>query len=346
MRDMRVNKRIMVYTAAAMYGAAALDGVLEGLLPGDPHFAIVPVLAAAVIFVALLAGGHRVPRWGLALLGPLGVGLTAYALATTAGAGDGAILYALPVVWTTLFFSRRGALAILLCVAVAHEVVLRVLPAASSYPGRWVDVMVGVGAISLVVLALEDRNEVLLARLAGEARTDALTGLVNRRGFDERASIELGHVRRSSAPIALAAFDLDSFKSVNDEWGHEVGDRVLARVGQVLTSACRDIDVAARLGGDEFVVLLPESDGAGADAFVQRVRVALAGNGTGLPVVRVSAGIAATGLATDIQTLLRNADSALYQAKRRGRDRAVTYASPGSLHPSPAGVNEDVSPRV
>jgi diguanylate cyclase (GGDEF)-like protein len=327
MQDIHRNRRVMAYTAAAMYGAAALDGAIEGFIPGDPAFAVVPVIVVFVVFATLLVVGPRLPRWALAALGPLGVALTSYALATTPGAGDGAVLYALPVVWTTFFFGRRGAIAILGCVAVGHLIVLLCLPAASSYPGRWLDVMVAVTAISLVVLALESRNQMLLTRLAGEARTDALTGLLNRRGFDERAAIELGHLRRSGTPIALATFDLDYFKRINDEWGHDTGDQVLAHVGRVLASASRDIDVAARLGGEEFAVLLPESDVAGAQAFTERVRAALMDNRSGLPAVRVSAGIYATGLVTDIHTLLRNADTALYEAKRTGRDRTVIYAS-------------------
>ena len=145
----------MAYAAAAMYGAAGLDGLIEGFLPGDPAFAIAPVVVVVVMVMALLAVGPRVPRWGLALLGPLGVALIAYALATTPAGGDGAVLYALPVLWTTLFFGRTGAIAIIGCVAVGHAIALFSLPSAVVYPGRWVDVMVAVCAMAVVVLALE-----------------------------------------------------------------------------------------------------------------------------------------------------------------------------------------------
>ena len=182
----------------------------------------------------------------------------------------------MPVLWTTLFFGRRGAISILVCVGLGHALTLLLLPASSSFPGRWVDVMVSVSAVAVVVLILERRNERLLNRLAGEARTDALTGLLNRRGFDERALIELAHAKRERRPIAIAAFDIDHFKDINDEWGHQTGDRVLARVGALLGAEGRDIDVAARLGGEEFVVLLPGDDWAGAERFTERVRRALA----------------------------------------------------------------------
>src|ERR1700722_3604776 len=228
-QSIRFNRRVMAYAAAAMYGAAGLDGLIEGFLPGDPAFAIVPVVIVVVIVMALLAVGPRVPRWGLALLGPLGVALIAYALATTPAGGDGAVLYALPVLWTTLFFGRTGAIAIIGCVAVGHAIALFSLPSAVVYPGRWVDVMVAVCAMAVVVLALERNNERLLDRLGGGARMDALTGLLNRRGFYERASLELAHARRDGKSVALATFDIDYFKRVNDEWGPEVGDQILAR---------------------------------------------------------------------------------------------------------------------
>ncbi len=323
---MRTNKRVMAYTASAIYGAAGLDGIVEGFLPGDPKFAILPVIVVLVIFTVLVTVGPRMPRWALALLGPLGVVLIAYALATTPGAGDGAVLYALPVLWTTLFFSRRGAVAIIACVAVGHAITLLELPPGSSYPGRWVDVMVSACSIAVVILALERRNQMLVSRLADEARTDALTGLLNRRGFSERASVELAHARREGGQIAVATFDLDYFKRINDEWGHETGDQVLAHLGRLLASECREIDIASRLGGEEFTVLLPGSDSADADAFTQRIRLALATRVSGLPTVRISAGVAAGNAPAEIEHLLLQADSALYESKRAGRDR-TTVAS-------------------
>ncbi len=326
--DMRGNRRVMVYTAAAIYGAAAADGLIEGVLPGDPEYSLLPVAVVLVIVIALAVAGTRLPRWALFFLGPLGVALVSYALATTPGVGDGAVLYAMPVLWTTVFFGRRGAIAIVACVGVGHLVVLLLLPASSSYPGRWVDVMVSVCAVSFVVLFLEHRNQLLLTRLRGEARTDLLTGLLNRRGFDERAAIELAHAKRERRSIAVTTFDLDHFKHINDEWGHQTGDLVLARVGALLADECRDVDVAARLGGEEFVVLLPGVDTTGAEAFTQRVRQTLStDDASELPAVRASAGVHTAVAPTDVQVMLQRADTALYEAKRGGRDRTVTSRS-------------------
>jgi diguanylate cyclase (GGDEF)-like protein len=330
------NKRFMAYTASAMYAAGAIDGAVEGFLPRDPPFALVPVIAAAVVFLFLVTVGARLPWICLAMLGPLGIAAISYALATTPGAGDGAVLYTMPVLWTTFFYGRRGAGAILACVATGHAVALLVLPSSSVYPGRWIDVMVSVSATAVVVLALEGRNRSLLGRLAAEARTDPLTGLLNRRGLNERAEVEIARARRDNTPMAVASFDLDHFKLINDEWGHETGDQVLVWIGRVLTGESRDIDTVARVGGEELVALLPDTDVAGADEFTERVRAALDRHEPqGLPPVSVSAGVVSARDPQDLQTMLQRADSALYVAKRGGRDRTVSWAAPGS-RPSPS----------
>ncbi|MGZ4192747.1 MAG: GGDEF domain-containing protein [Solirubrobacteraceae bacterium] len=322
----RTNPRFMAYTASAMWGAALLDGLLEGVLPHDPPFAVVPVIAAFVMFCVLVTIGPWLPRHCLAMLGPLGVAAISYALSQAPGAGDGAVLYTMPVLWTTFFYGRKGAVGILACVAVGHAATLMLLPASSVFPGRWLDVMVSVTASAIVVLALEARNQALLDRLAAEARTDPLTGLLNRRGLEERATVEIAHARRDRTSVALASLDLDHFKRINDRWGHETGDRVLVRVACVLMGEARDVDTVARVGGEEFVVLLPDSDLAGAWAFTDRIRARLAADpSTELPTVHVSAGIVDCASPDDLSTLLRRADMALYAAKRAGRDRTMPW---------------------
>ena len=329
--SLRLNRRLMVYTAAAMYAAAVLIDLVEGFLRGGPSFSMAPGLVALAIVPVLLAVGPRLPRWALAPLGPIGVGLIASALATVPAAGDGAVLYMWPVLWTVFFFGLPGAISIVACIGVAHGLVLRSLPAQSGYVDRWVDVMVSVSVVAAVVLMLTRRNDELLVRLAGEARTDTLTGLLNRRGFEERASVELAHARREGHAIAVVSFDIDCFKRVNDEWGHETGDRVLARVGAVLNGQSRDVDVVARIGGEEFAVLLPGTDSADADGFTQRIRRALAAaDASELPIVRLSAGVASAIAPEDIAPLMHRADSALYAAKRAGRDRTVIFGVAGA----------------
>jgi diguanylate cyclase (GGDEF)-like protein len=156
------------------------------------------------------------------------------------------------------------------------------------------------------------------------ALRDGLTKIFNKKYFMDRLESEFAFAVRHRTPLSLIMFDIDYFKRINDERGHEIGDRVLARIGQLLAAHARDVDVVARLGGEEFVALLPGCASSDAAVFAERVREALAADDrTGLPAVRVSAGVLATLAPTDIEAMLHGADSALYGAKRRGRDRTV-----------------------
>jgi diguanylate cyclase (GGDEF)-like protein len=132
----------------------------------------------------------------------------------------------------------------------------------------------------------------------------------------------------------VVTFDIDYFKRVNDEWGHDVGDRVLTRIGEVIAAHTRVTDVAARMGGEEFTVLLAGSDANEARELSARIRGALAvADASDTPPVRMSAGVAACAAPADIETCLQQADSALYEAKRSGRDRVVTYQAERSGRP-------------
>jgi diguanylate cyclase (GGDEF)-like protein len=324
-QDLADSRRVMARAAAAMYGAAAVDGLIEIVLPRVPSFSLLPIAFTTGLFILLVTVGPHLSRRVLAANGPIGVALVSYALATTrVTASDAAVLYALPVLWQSLFYGRRGAGAILAVVALGDGLALVAL-GRYGYPERWVDVMVSVSAIAIVVVALQERNERLLERVSLEARLDPLTGLLNRRGFDERAAIELARQARDPRPFALATFDVDRFKLINDEWGHDVGDRVLQHIGRLLTDEARDVDVLARFGGEEFVVLLPGTDVTGAEQFADRVRQALATRTGGLPAARLSAGVCAGDAATDVTALVATADLALYDAKRSGRDRTRVH---------------------
>jgi len=326
-QSIRHNRRIMAYCAAAMYAAAALDGGIEILLPNVPSFSMLPIYVVAAMTGFMFFAGPHLPRRVIMLNGPLGVALVSYALATTkVTASDSAVLFALPVLWQCLFFGRRGAVAILLLVAAGEALALHAL-GPYGYPARWVDVMVSTTAIALVVTTLEGRNERLLATLAMEARVDPLTGLLNRRGFDERAAAELSPAVRGSRPFALVILDIDHFKLVNDQWGHDVGDRVLRHVGNLLREQAREDDILARFGGEEFVALLPDADIDGAQGFADRVRDSLVRHTGGLPSVRLSAGIRVGDPTSEITALLAEADLALYDAKRAGRDRTTVFAA-------------------
>lgn len=176
---------------------------------------------------------------------------------------------------------------------------------------------------------IEARNEAKLAHR--DALTDALTGIPNRRHFDAALAARLEDLRRYGWPFGLLIADIDHFKRVNDEFGHKAGDQVLAHLGAVLAEKARTTDVVARTGGEEFVALLPGTDEAGARVYAERVREAFAArSGLDLPHVTVSAGVTAEQAPEDAGALLHRSDSALYAAKRAGRDRTMVAGELGA----------------
>jgi diguanylate cyclase (GGDEF)-like protein len=167
-----------------------------------------------------------------------------------------------------------------------------------------------------------------------QAVTDELTGLANLRAFHTTLEQEIERSRRFNTPLALLMLDLDHFKSINDEYGHQQGDEVLAMVAEVLREFSRDIDAPARYGGDELAVILPQTDSDGAAQLAERMREAVERlevrilNGGEPLTIRASFGVAAMPeSAADKAALVAAADVALYRAKRAGRSR-VERAEP------------------
>jgi len=170
-----------------------------------------------------------------------------------------------------------------------------------------------------------------LERTQEQARTDPLTGFLNRRGMEEILIREFARSRRTATPLSVAMLDIDHFKQVNDEHGHEIGDQALVHLAKVAKSGLRDTDVVCRYGGEEFVVVFPGAAADGARFVVDRMR-ALAENaplavGTLKVQIRFSAGVSELNAADgSIRVLLKRADEALYEAKRAGRNRVVVQA--------------------
>lgn len=167
-----------------------------------------------------------------------------------------------------------------------------------------------------------------LERTQEQARTDPLTGFLNRRGMEEILIREFARSRRTASPLSVAILDIDHFKKVNDDHGHEVGDLALVHLAKVARSGARETDVVCRYGGEEFVVVFPGAAADGARFVVDRMR-AMSEN-TPLAVgahklqIRFSAGVSELTRADgSIRALLKRADDALYEAKRAGRNRVV-----------------------
>lgn len=184
----------------------------------------------------------------------------------------------------------------------------------------------------------EERLAKANARLSDDALTDELTGLKNLRYFRARLEEEWAISRRDDSHIALLVIDLDRFKRVNDRYGHPEGDRLLRSVALAISSVIRQGETAARVGGEEFAVLLPGASNEEALAAAERVRSAVAAvqlhpSSGGAITITVSVGCASTsglGPLTPSE-LYAAADGALYEAKRAGRDRAVSAAAPRAL---------------
>lgn len=177
-------------------------------------------------------------------------------------------------------------------------------------------------------LEIEQKQAELLsmnATLVELSETDKLTGLKNRRYFQEKLEEQLSNNEKSASPFSLFILDIDHFKKVNDTFGHQVGDEVLAQLAQLLKNQVRSLDIVARYGGEEFVVILPETDQNEAKAIAEQLRQAVEQAKWQNGRITVSVGIA-TAIKTDNETtILQRADKALYASKENGRNH-VTHS--------------------
>jgi diguanylate cyclase (GGDEF)-like protein len=191
------------------------------------------------------------------------------------------------------------------------------------------------------VISIE--NASLHEAVERQAVTDELTGLANVRAFLSTLDVEIERGRRFNTPLGLIMLDIDDFKRVNDSYGHQQGDEVLAQVAAVVREQTRELDTAARYGGEELAVILPQTDASGAELLAERMRAAIASlqvpsvGGNGALSVTASFGVAAIPEnALDRGGLIAAADTALYAAKRAGKNRVeradVTVAGPSSRH--------------
>jgi diguanylate cyclase (GGDEF)-like protein len=174
---------------------------------------------------------------------------------------------------------------------------------------------------------LESRNE----QLRELSQHDSLTGVLNRRAFEERARQEIERLDRHGGCLSLLMLDLDHFKAINDRWGHNAGDEVLVEFARLCTGVTRSIDILARLGGEEFTILLPQAGEEEAARFgerlrrqVEETRVQVSEPQTAISFT-VSIGIVTIHEKHNIDTVLGDADKALYDAKQSGRNRVRVF---------------------
>jgi diguanylate cyclase (GGDEF)-like protein len=246
--------------------------------------------------------------------------------------GRGASVYGLYFVWVGMlafYFLDpwRAALQVAFLGAVFAAVLTTVHTVVPEQ--RWLMTVGTALAGGLVVAYMRESIGKLVAQLSDAARTDPLTGLLNRRALEELFDIELERSRRGARPMSVIVGDLDDFKAVNDTLGHQAGDVALCKLAEELGRWKRRIDMAARVGGEEFALLLPETDERGAFLVAERLRRATQRTFAEEPVpITISFGVASyPDHGTDAELLLRAADQALYSAKDMGKDRSVIYSS-------------------
>ncbi len=170
---------------------------------------------------------------------------------------------------------------------------------------------------------LQQQSQQIESQVA-QARTDPLTGLPNRRAFDDELGRRIAEWKRKSAIFCMMMIDIDHFKQLNDRHGHPAGDHALRDVADVLGSMIREMDMVARVGGEEFAVILPSTNSRDAIRTAERIRLAVAGNDfaidqTELPLT-VSVGVTAVMSGDDSLSVTKRSDEALYSAKRGGRN--------------------------
>jgi diguanylate cyclase (GGDEF)-like protein len=337
-----VDWEIMLRSLMVVWGVGATFFLVMLVVSPPPLAAANQLRGIGVIGFALLgmlyAGRERLPRWT--------PDVCAYVLYLAVGGiiviyQDVETPYGFFYLWLSVhafyFLPWRRAAPQVAFIAVDYAVCLLVIPGPHFPLMRWTITILTIVVTCTMVALLRQRVIALVGRLTDAARVDPLTGLRNRRAYDEAIAAEMARSDRSGQPFALVLGDIDHFKRINDEYGHPVGDEVLCRVASELLHSERKVDVAARLGGEEFALVLPNTDAVGACIVSERMRRNLrAAFLDGIPAVTMSFGVAcypADG--DDPASLFKSADAALLSAKRNGRNQSVLYSSLGADPVSP-----------
>jgi diguanylate cyclase (GGDEF)-like protein len=321
--DSRPFARALLAGRAAPFALAMLVSFATLPLSGN-HLHVVPtvsamLLAAAIAGAAWFVPWTRLPSW-LEALPPLAwFGVAMLLRASAGGSATGyAPLVFLPVLWLLLYGTRRQA-----AVAVAGLVATLVTPFALDGDPTVAEVryeafrLLIAAVVCTTVLRLVSTLNRQAAELERVASTDSLTGLPNRRAWEDALPRELARATRSGAPVAIALLDLDHFKGHNDEHGHHGGDLLLKEAAALWLDELRESDLLVRYGGEEFALLLPDCGAVDVLAVVEKVRMATPAH------VTCSAGVATWNGIESPEAFTKRADRALYAAKHAGRDTTV-----------------------
>jgi diguanylate cyclase (GGDEF)-like protein len=319
---------VIARSLAYLFGIGATLVLLVPALPGAqlryPPLTLIPAGLAYLTSVLLILGYDRTPSWILTVLPSFGTLLvTSVVIGSRPTAGPAGVFLYFWVILAGVYFSGlRTGLAHLAGVGVGFGVaaVVAHLPQGLML---WLMGMSAFAVTAVLLHLLRQRADTLILQLDEAARRDPLTGLANRRAFDEMFDEELYRAIRTQRPLALVLVDLDGLKGINDDHGHAAGDIALKRVAEVLCLN-RRTDRCARLGGDEFAVLLSDTDARAAAQVAQRLCAAIRAGVELDYAVTLSLGIATTSSdGTTSDELYHAADMALYAAKRRGGDQVV-----------------------
>jgi diguanylate cyclase (GGDEF)-like protein len=314
-----------------MLAGGAIGVLLVALPPraADADWAVAVVSGLALGLGAILLALRRaLPETLLGLVVALGTVMITFTTheGGAAGTADNEMLYVWVCLYAFYFFSLPHAIGQLALVGLAYGWQLWDQPIPDGALTSWTVTMATLSVAGLIVAKLHGAVDRLVADLSERAHVDSLTGALNRRALENRGALELARARREGTPVSMLAIDIDHFKTLNDGFGHGVGDDVLRYVAKALAATTRAVDAVARLGGDEFVVILPGATPEEAHAVANRLRDSVrAGDGGHTPPVTLSIGVATRPPAGDsLESLWHAADVALYEAKRVGGNEIRT----------------------
>ncbi len=327
---------------AYLFVAAGVVGAAGVLLPHPPRFDEVGMLSiqlAAIVFgFALLALGRRTPR-RVTSAGPyLGVLAVSVVLLFSHSEASPYMLFYLWVGFYVFYFLPvRDAVTLAVVTVAAFALVLTCFRAglvSSPQMGTNEDVCAFVlftGTVAVAgafIVLLREQVRRLIGQLSAAASIDPLTGLLNRRGYEDAIEREISRALRSAQPVSVLQADCDLFKSYNIRHGRDAADAALRRIGQILEDDRRRMDVAARIGGEEFAVILPDTNQHEAFLVAERLRMRIAElfSDQRVPLTMSFGVVTCPAHADDSERLQLAAENALYAAKVLGRDRSVLHS--------------------